>query len=441
MWERAIKSGNLEALHGKNQLLNYDKAVKSVAVGTDKAMSEPLKESKRVNTDQVETRSTATEVSEVSLGIHSEQEAELELQQLINAALKERISHLEAELKESALQTELIRLKLELQAAGARNRVDRACFASPSSTSVGTEAKPHTTSQGVGHHTELRDSCTGEVVELRTVAVSCQPTMTNVRTGPDVPMSQWEIRERVETRDKAVGSHVFTSAQGVGTEVKVRDAESNTEEPLKQRRSEKEMSESHAVACGDCSVNVIVTEPKELISKGVITDPVRGVDLGIMASPQTASQRTNTLSSSVTRFTNTSHAFCADSSTNTLLSTQDKHTNTTNTLTRTVSVGNGVQDRKCAAGTRTIGVGANLGNSKQTSETARKATRDAGVGFTNINDNFLVGLKTRNMASGPSRLPDPVKTRSVGVGEGRIRELSVSCSSPDQKTQKTTQMQ
>ncbi|XP_029941515.1 KN motif and ankyrin repeat domain-containing protein 1-like [Salarias fasciatus] len=442
-WERAMKGGHLVAMHGKNQCPNSDKAVKSVAVGMDKEMCEPLKENKYVNTDQAEMRSIATEVSEVNLGIHSDQETELELQQLINAALKERICYLEAELKESALQTELIRLKLELQAAGARNRVDKACLARPSTASVGTEAGPHTTSQGVGHHTELRDACTGEATELRTVGVSCEPAVTSVSTGPDVPMNRWEVRERVETRDKAAGSRVFTSTQAVGTEVRVCDAGSNTEEPVKQLMPQKEKSKGHTVACGDCSVNVIISEAKEMTSQGTSTDPVRGVDLGIMASPQTASQRTNTSSSSVSRFTNTSHAFCADSSTNTLLSTQDKHTNTTHTLTRTVSVGSGVEGIRCATETRSVGVGANLGESisKQTPETAMKVTRDTGVGFTNINDNFLVGLKTRNMASGPSHLPDPIKTRSVGVGEGRIRELSALSSAPDQKTQKTTQLQ
>ncbi|CAN9504380.1 unnamed protein product [Ophioblennius macclurei] len=439
-WERAMKGGHLAGSHGKNQSPNYDKTVRSVAVGMDKHMSEPLKENKYVNTDQAETRSVATEVTEINLGIHTDQETELELQQLINAALKERICHLEAELKESALQTELIRLKLELQAAGARNRTDKACLAGPSTASVATEARPRTASQGVGRHTELRDACTGEATELKTVGVSCEPSTTDVSTGPDVPMNQWEIRRRVETRDKEVGNHVFTSPKGVGTEVKVCDAESNTEEPPKQLSSMKEKVKGRTVACGDCSVDVIIREAKEVTSRGTATDPVRGVDLGIMASPQTASQRTNTLSSSVSRFTNTNHAFCADSSTNTLLNTQDKHTNTTHPLTRTVSVGNGVED---VTETRTVGVGTNPedGISKHSPETAIKATRDTGVGFTNINDNFLIGLKTRNMASGPSHLPDPIKTKSVGVGEGRIRELSALCSAPDQKTPKTTQLQ
>ncbi|GLD51692.1 KN motif and ankyrin repeat domain-containing protein 1-like protein [Lates japonicus] len=443
--ERTIKGGHLQAWHGKSQSPLYDKAVKSVAVGTDKDItsSKPTKENKYVYTDQVEMRSIATEVSEVNLGIYTEREAELDAQQLIIGALKERICHLEAELKESALQTEMSRLKLELQAAGARNRADKASLARPSTASTGIEVRPHTTSQGVGNHTEVQDSSTGEAIEVKTVGVSCGPELKNVCTGPDVPMSYWEVRERVETKEKGVGIQVSTNKQGVGTEIKLCDAETNTDVPVENLGSKKK-TKCHSVACGDCSIDVIICEPKELISQGMITDPVIGVDLGIMASPQTASQRTNTVSNSVSRFTNTRHAFNTDSSTNTLLTTQDKHTNTTHTITRSVSVGNRVRDIKCTPETRTIGVGTTnlLGNTlKQTPVTVTKVTRDTGVGFTNINENFLVGLKTRNMASGPSHLPDPIKTRSIGVGEGRIRDLSVSSSAPGQNFHQSTQSQ
>ncbi|XP_028274463.1 KN motif and ankyrin repeat domain-containing protein 1-like isoform X2 [Parambassis ranga] len=439
--ERAIKGGQLQAWHGKGCGPLRDRAIKSIAVGTDRV---PEKENKCVYTDQIETRSIATEVSEVHLGIYAEQEAELEAQQLINGALKERISQLEAELKESALQTELTRLKLELQAAGARNRADKACFARPSTASTGSEARPHTKSQGVGNHTEVRDASTGEATEVKSVSVSCEPKMKNACMGPDGPMSQWEVRKRVETRDKAEGIQVFTKSQGVGTELHVCDAESNTEVLLENLGCEKDNTQCYSVACGDCSVDVTICGAKEMVSQAVTTDPVRGVDLGIMVSPQTASQRTNTVSSSVCRYTNTRHAFSTDSSTNTLLSTQDKHTNTTNTSTRTVCVGNRVRDITCTAETRTIGVGtANLVDSfsRQTPATGIKVTRDTGVGFTNINENFLVGLKTRNMASGPSHLPDPIKTKSIGVGEGRICDLSVSSTTPVQNFQQSTQFQ
>ncbi|XP_049460279.1 KN motif and ankyrin repeat domain-containing protein 1-like [Epinephelus fuscoguttatus] len=445
--ERTIKGRHLQAWHGKGPL--FEKATKSVAVGTDKdvdiTLSKPTKENKCVYTDQVETRSIATEVSEVNLGIYPEREAELDAQQLIIGALKERICQLEAELKESALQTEMSRLKLELQAAGARNRADKASFARPSTVSTGVEARPHTASQGVGNHTELRDASTGEVTEVKTVGVSCcRPELKNVCIGPDVPMSHWEVRERVETAEKGVGIQILTNTQGVGMEIKLCDAETNTVVPVENLGSKKGQINYHSVGCGDCSVDVIICEAKEVVSQGIATDQVRGVDLGIMASPQTASQRTNTVSSSVSRFTNTRHAFNADSSTNTILSTQDKHTNTTQIVTRTVSVGHRVRDIKCTPETCTIGVGtADLPGSalKRTIGTPAKVTRDAGVGFTNINENFLVGLKTRNMASGPSHLPDPITTRSIGVGEGRIRDLSVSSSTSGQIIQQSSQSQ
>lgn len=434
--ERTITGGRLQAWHGKTHSPLQD--LKSTKSNT-------RKENKYVNTDQIESRSIATEVSEFNLGIYTEREAELDAQQLLINALKERISHLEAELKESALQTEMSRLKLELQAAGARNRADKACFARPSTACTGIDVRPQTTSQGVGNHTELKDASTGDVTEVKTVGVSCcGPELKDVSTGSDVPMSHWEVRERVETKERGVGSHVFTNSQGVGTEVKVCDAGSNTEAPMENLESKKEKVKYHSVACGDCSVDVIICEAKEVVSQGMATDPVRVVDLGIMASPQTASQRTNTVSSSVSRFTNTRHAFNTNSSTNTVLNTQDKHTNTTQAVMRTVSVGNRIKDMKCTPETRTIGVGTEniVGSaSKQTPGTVTNTTRDTGVGFTNINDNFLVGLKTKNMASGPSHLPDPIKTRSIGVGEGRIRDLSVSSSIPGQTFQQSTQSQ
>lgn len=443
--ERTIKGRHLQAWHGKGHNHLHDKSMKSVAVVTDKdidiTLSKPTKENKYVYTDKVETRSIATGVSEVNLGIYTEQEAELDAQQLIIGALNERICHLEAELKESALQTEMSRLKLELQAAGARNRTDKASFARPSTVSTGIDARPHTKSQGVGNHTEHRDASTGEVTEVKTMGVSCcRPELKDVCTGPDVPMSHWDVRERVETMEKGVGIQVFTNTEGVGMEIKLCDAETNTEVTVENLRSNKGKIEYHSVACGDCSVDVIISEAKEMVSQGIAT--VRGVDLGIMASPQTASQRTNTVSNSVSRFTNTRHAFNTDSSTNTVLSTQEKYTNTTQTVTRTVSVGN--RDSKCTPLTRTIGVGTSnmLASAlKQTPEIVTKVTRDTGVGFTDINENFLVGLKTRNMASGPSHLPDPIKTRSIGVGEGRIRDLSVSSRKPGQMFQESSHSQ
>lgn len=441
--ERTIRNGRLQGLTEKSCSPVQVKASRSVAVGTDINMdmtvTKTSKESKYAFTDPIETKSIATEVTEVNLGLYSEQDAELEAQRQLNNALRERICQLETELKESALQTELVCLKLELQAAGARNRADKACLASPSTVSTGTETKLSTNSQGAGNHLELRDASTGMTIQFKSVGVSCEPKVKNICTGPDVPISHWEVRKQVETREKAVGIQVPTRTQGTTTEIKLCDAESTTAEPIKNLECKKANIRCQSLVHEDYSINMTVGEAKQKVSQGFTKEEV---GLGIMASPQTASQLTNTVSSSVSRFTNTSQAFSNNSSTNTHLSKQDKHTNTSQVFTRTVSVGNRIQGFMCTTETRSIGVNtANLVESilKQTQETANKVTRDCGVGFTSIHENFLVGLKTRNMASGPSRLPDPIKTKSVGVGEGRIRNISSDVSRP--KIERSTQFQ
>lgn len=436
--ERTIKGGRLPAWHGKGHSLQKESAIRSVTVGSDKdrdrTLSKPLKENKHAGTDRLEMKSVGTEVHEGNLGVHAEREAELDAQQLIIGALKERIQHLEAELKESALQKEMSRLKLELHAAGARNRSDKA---SSATDGMGIVARPNTTSQGVGNHTEYRDASTGETTEVRSVGTCCyKPEFKDVGTEPDVPMSKWVVRERVEAAEKGVGNHVSTNTQGVGVELKLCDAETNTEVPVENLDPKRGKIKYNSVACGDCSVDVIIYEAKDMVSQGISTSQVRGVNQGVMASPHTASQRTNTVSSSVSRFTSTRHAFNTDSSTNTILSTKDKHTNTAQAITRTASVGTRFRDVKCTPETCT---GLLASASKQTQGTVTKVTKDTGVGFTDINDNFLVGLKTRNMASGPSHLPDPMKTRSIGVGDGKIRDFTSG--KPSQKTQQSAPSQ
>nr|XP_061800516.1 KN motif and ankyrin repeat domain-containing protein 1-like [Nerophis lumbriciformis] len=320
----------------------------------------------------------------------TELEQDIQAQQQVIVSLKQKTIHLEAELKESSLQAEMSRLKLELQAAEARNRVDKACSARPATASCSTEARPTTTSQGVGNHTELKDASTGNNIEVKNVAVSCfSPESKSVCIGPDLAMSRWEVRERLETREKAVGTV--------------------------------ERKDFRSVACGDCSVNVIIRQAKDMVSCGTMTESVKGVTL--MAPSQISSQRTNTTFSPVSRLTNTRHAASTDSSANTVLRSQQKHTNTTKAaVARTASVGNRLKDVKCIPKTRTVAVE----TIPLEGISPKPNTRDIGVGFTSIHENYLVGLKTQNMASGPSHLPDPEKTRSIGVGEGKIRDLLVS---------------
>lgn len=425
--EGTVKGGSLQTCHGNGH-------VQPGNVGADQTMDRTLSKTQRkgkfVCTDRLGMKKAAgTEGSEGSLGTYMEREAELDAQKLVISALKERICHLEAELRESALQTEMSRLKLELHAAGARNQSDKA-------SSAKTSTDGSTVSQGVGNHTEYRDASTGHIIELRTTGTCCgMPEIKDVGTGPEEPMSDWVVRKRVEAVEKGVGNHVSTSSQGVGTETKLRDVETNTD----NLDPEKGQMKRNSVACGDCSVDVVIFEAKDTVSRGTSPNPASRVDQETMASPHTASHHTNTLSSTVSRFTNTGHAFNADSSTNTVRSSTDKHTNTTRAITRTASVGTKFREMRCTPETCT---GFLASAFKQTQGTVTKVTKDTGVGFTNVNDNFLVGLKTRNMASGPSHMPDPQKTRSIGVGEGRIQDFSaLSSGKSSQKTQQPPQAQ
>ena len=402
--ERTFKGGHLQEQLGLSYNTPCLGSAKSLAAGTNVEI-DPIKTCKC--TKLKETRSIGTGESEVSLGNVTELEADLAAQQGLTEALEQRVGQLEDELKESALQREMSLLKLELQAAEVRNRVDKSTNTMPSPQSKATMTEIHTTSKGVGNHVELREASTGDSIEFCTVGTSCRPDLRSVGTCSDVPMSQW--REKVETKEQSVGAHVSTNTQGSGTEIRTCDAGTITDLIIEIGQAQMEYL---TVSCG-------VPDSKARDLCGM-------VDFSPMASHLTVSQHTNTESHSVTRFTNTAHASNTNSSTNTILNTEEKHTNTTQPVTRTVSVSNraklirGVSEQcpVCSGMSAWAGV---------TPTTAQKAkTKDMGVGFTNINDHFLVGLKTRNMASGPSHLPDSSRTRSIGVGEGKVRNLSRS---------------
>ncbi|KAK7895869.1 hypothetical protein WMY93_021194 [Mugilogobius chulae] len=283
----------------------------------------------------------------------------------------------------------------------------KSCSTVPSTVNTSVEARPSTKCQGVGNHVTVCDASTGEATEMKSIGISCcTMILQNVRAGPDV---QWRVREVVDIADKNVGVQILTASQGVGTCVKLCDTGTNTD----RLWTDNGVSSVNENFCGD-----------------------HCIDQGIMASPETASQHTNTVRNLVSRFTNTRQAFNTDSITNTIITSQDKHTNTPATITRTVSVGSRVQDIQAPPQTRTIGVGTSHFAENDTLQPnfVSKVMRDASVGFINIHENFLIGIKTRNMASGPSHLPDPLKTRSVGVGDGRIWD-----SPPKEKTECTMQ--
>ncbi|RVE67720.1 hypothetical protein OJAV_G00084640 [Oryzias javanicus] len=100
----------------------------AVGGATDKN-SQPLPDAQRkqtpertcrdvgVSTERLQTQSLAVGVTEAMLGVTSEAEKEIELQQQTIDALKDKIYRLEVQLKETTHQMEMGKLKLELHAA------------------------------------------------------------------------------------------------------------------------------------------------------------------------------------------------------------------------------------------------------------------------------------------------------------------------------------
>ncbi|XP_067296244.1 KN motif and ankyrin repeat domain-containing protein 1b [Pseudorasbora parva] len=408
--ERKIQDARLESSTKRDQ--------KSVAVGDDRCIVEAdvIHQHKFNFCKDVavgvkpETHSVAVSVTETMLGV-SNKEAETELQQQTIQLLSDRIQILEAELKEAMLKAEMGRLRSELREAEARNHADKSSSAQPQVNCVATQTGSQTRTLGVGNHTNLVDSAVG---------VSCKPEVRVASSGPDTPMEEWEVRQKVERKDKCVGSKRTASQnQGVGTTICMCDAATITLETMEKKKV------SHkTVGCGDCTVDVDVRAVKMLVSQGTVTDPVRNVDFSVMAIPQTLSQRTSTAFCTVSRSTSTLQACISEASTNTKHTlTRERHTNTAHTITRSLAVGDGkVCDRMAAVQVHSVGTTTCLGRDTRT---LAVPTRDVGIGMANINENILIGLQTRNIACGPSRLPDPVKTRSIGieVGDGRIRDM------------------
>ncbi|KAJ8395829.1 hypothetical protein AAFF_G00027120 [Aldrovandia affinis] len=433
--ERKMDDNSCDAQRSQNQNAALKQAMRdrrSVAVGEDENMNnvvvyrKSLAQSRDVAVEtELETRSTAVGVTEVMLGVTTEAETEIEMQHQTIEALKDKIYRLEVQLKETTHKVEMGKLKLELQAAGSKKRADKGIMARPDMYSTAVEAKVEMQSQGVGNHMDSNVS----------VGVSCKPELQHIAVGPEVPIERWVVQERVETHDQGTGRHVVMCNQSVGVSPSVCEVGINTEETadsfgLSQPGLE-QSKECRSVGSGDCSVDVTVCPVKELVSHATGTDEVIKVHLGVMVVPQTTSQHTNTVVDARNKFTNTERAIFTDSSTNTVPNTQDKYTSTVSTETRSVSVGDGrVKDVQAAVKTRSIAVGTSVKMDSALNKPYVAKTKESGVGLANINENFLVGLKTRNIACGPSRLPDPAKTRSIGVGEERVWEAAQAQQSP-----------
>ncbi|XP_034727317.1 KN motif and ankyrin repeat domain-containing protein 1a isoform X1 [Etheostoma cragini] len=369
-----------------------------------------------VSTERQEMRSAAVGVTEAMLGMSSEAEREIELQQQTIEALKEKIYRLEVQLKETTHQIEMGKLKLELQAAGGSNKkkADKGLMARPEMYNACVEAKVQMRSQGVGDHLECSHA---DTVQSHTIGVSCQPSMQNVATGPEIPMDRWVVRERVELTDQCVGRQVEMCHQQVGMELNVCEVGVNTEESVDSLALCKPMTElskeSRSVGCGDCLVDVNVSPIKTLVSQGTDPEYNSKVDFGVMAAPELTTQHTNTETEAASKSTNTKAAVLTDSFTDMGLITCDKHTNTAAIETRTVAAGEGlIKEVHSTAKMRSIAIGTTTDAESFLGKSSSTKTKECGVGPVGIHENFLVGLKTRNIACGPSQPTESVRSSS-----------------------------
>ncbi|XP_010017518.1 PREDICTED: KN motif and ankyrin repeat domain-containing protein 1, partial [Nestor notabilis] len=453
-------TAEMQALEKKIQDSNYEspanlevnresltKEARSVAVGADENMNDVViynrsaRQHKEVAVGtEKEMRECGVGVTEAMLGLSTEVEKEIELQQQTIEALKEKIYRLEVQLKETTHDREMTKLKQELQAAGSRKKVDKAMMAQPRVSSRMVEAIVQTRDQMVGDHVDFVDSSVGNHLQTSSIGTSCRPAVQSVAAGPELLMSQWLVRERAEVRDQGTGSSVELRDKGVGVETRVCETGINTEERADVPRprgagpggrrvpSPRGLAQAAAavtsVGCGDCSVDVVVCTPKEHVSRETATEAVLSMEATVMAAPSMASQETSTALEMVSRCTSTEVASLADCGTNTALSSCDKQTNTESMETRSVAVGDGrVKDIHASAKTRSVGVGTLLSGHPGSEKPSAVKTKDCGVGQINVHENYLVGLKMRSIACGPPPLPVvPPGTRSIGVGGESVCE-------------------
>uniref|UniRef100_A0A673UTY1 KN motif and ankyrin repeat domains 1 n=1 Tax=Suricata suricatta TaxID=37032 RepID=A0A673UTY1_SURSU len=433
--ERKIQDGGCEATSGPGE----DAGRRSVAVGADEAMDRVVvyRRGSASQKDAAvgptpETRSCGVSVTETMLGVTTEADKEIELQQQTIEALKEKIFRLEVQLKETAHDHEMTKLKQELQAAGSRKKADKAVTAQPPVLSKMVEAVVATRDQMSGHHVDLADACVGSSVQTRSLGISCLPPCESRLAGPELPMNCWIVKERVETRDQGTGRSMEMCDKSVGVEISVCETGSNTEESvgdLSLLKTHLNLKEGRSIGCGDCSVDVTVCPPKECTSRSVNTEAAGQVEAAVMAVPPTTSRHTSTVWEQVDQCTNTEVVTLVEACTNTSLSTLDKQTSTQTVEMRTVAIGEGrVKDVNSSTKTRSIGVGTVLSGSSGVDRPAAVKTKESGVGQININDNYLVGLKMRTIACGPPQLTLGLAAsrRSVGVGDEPVGESEES---------------
>ncbi|KAM6170113.1 KN motif and ankyrin repeat domain-containing protein 1 [Rhynchocyon petersi] len=426
-------TADMQALEQKIQDSSYEACAtvprdsRSVAVGADDANGLLVQHTGACKDVAVgtatETRDASVSVTEAMLGVTTEADREIELQQQTIEALKEKIYRLDVQLRETTHDREMTRLKQELQAAGSRKKADKATTAQPLVFSRMVEALVPTRDQIVGSHVDMVDSCVGTTTQSRDMGITCRPECHSATVGPELPMDRWVMKERVDVQDRCTGRSVETSDKAVGVDVSVCETGSNTEESvhdLRLLRTELGVKDLRSIGCGDCRVDVTVCAPKEWASRSVSTDAVACAEAGIMAVPRMASQHTSTHWEQVDQATSTESAVHTESSTNTCIVTSDKQTATHVVETRTVAVGEGrVRDVSSPPRTRSIGVGTVLSGGDRPSAVK---TKDSGVGQVDINEHYLVGLRMRSIACGPPQVPGGLagNRRSVGVGDEPI---------------------
>ncbi|XP_018614732.2 KN motif and ankyrin repeat domain-containing protein 1a isoform X1 [Scleropages formosus] len=441
--EKKIQDNTSEGEYYLTQNVEQKQCVKerkSIAVGTDENMNDTViyqklpKELRDVAVGtEVKQKSTAVGVTEAMLGLTTEVEAELEMQQQTIESLKDKIYRLEVQLKESMHEMEMSKLKLELQVAGSRKKVDKGSMIKPDIRSVAVEATVQMQSQGTENYTVPTEE--SRVPLVHSVGVSCRPEWQHVAVGSELPMDQWIVQKRVDAQDQCVGRHIVMSSQSSGMQRSVCETGTNTENSVDYLGHGKtgldQMTNIRPVESRDCSVDMKISPPEGLISVGTVTTLVNTVDFGIMAVPQTASQHTNTVIKGVSKFTNTENPMYSESSTSTTMATHEQHKDTAPVETKTVAVGDGlVKDVGIGIKVRSVAVGTSAPSEPSLEKSHISKTKDTGVGLTSINENFLVGLKTRNIACGPSCLSSPGNLRSIGVGGDSVSEAELLHSHP-----------
>ncbi|XP_073410227.1 KN motif and ankyrin repeat domain-containing protein 1 [Dendrobates tinctorius] len=422
--EKKIQDSSFEAYCSSQskERKSKEKCGRSVAVGSDENMNDVVvyyksaKPTREISVGaEICVRSTGVGVTEEMLGVTTDVEREVELQQQTIEALKDKIYRLETDLRETTYEMEMTKLKLEIRAAGSRKGLDKAVMAQPLTCSRMVEAVVETRDQNHGEYLDVVDSSVGSCLQTCSIGVSCSPLLQNAAVGPDFPMNHWIVKESVETCDMGVEQELKMCDKCVGVDQTISETGLYVQHVNELSQDKVIVKDMKSVACGDCSVDVIIKPLLDYFSRGVNTELVTKMDSAINVAPWTTSQQTNTEFEVSNQTTNTEVPGLVDASTNTAYSMYSKHTNTESVELRSVAIGDGkVKEIDAMPKTRSIGLCTSDSDFEQLNSIRK--TKDFGVGQINVFDNFLIGVKSRSIACGPSE-PEPFSsdTKSVPV--------------------------